>query len=155
MSDLPALYWLEYRKTQPSEASGREEAYFVEPFGDSAEAADRIAARIVAGDKTATCSSLWEWEHDREPLPTVGRMTVVLDGRRCPKCIIETTEVSILAFDQVDAEFAFEEGAGDRSLTHWRTVHFQFFARSLPHIGRVPTESMPVVCERFRVVFSP
>jgi uncharacterized protein YhfF len=78
----------------------------------------------------------------------------LLDGQENPVCIIETTEVSIKPYNQVDAAFAFEEGEGDRSLEYWREAHWRFFSRTLPKIVKEPTQDMPLVCEQFRVVFT-
>jgi uncharacterized protein YhfF len=76
----------------------------------------------------------------------------VLDGRNEPLCIVETTEVALLTFEQVDARFAWEEGEGDRSLDYWRKAHWDFSSRTLPAIGKEPGKDM-LVCERFRVIY--
>jgi uncharacterized protein YhfF len=47
----------------------------------------------------------------------------------------------------VDAGHACAEGEGDRSLATWRA------AQGSPSLGRASAETMPVLCERFRVVF--
>ena len=78
---------------------------------------------------------------------------MILDGNDEPLCIIETTEVEVRRFDEVDGRFAYEEGEGDRSLEYWRREHRRFFARTLPGIGRRFSEDMPLVCERFRVIY--
>jgi uncharacterized protein YhfF len=85
-------------------------------------------------------------------LPEVGLKTIVLDGQGEPLCIVETTEVVVRPYQEVDASFAYEEGEGDRSLEYWRDAHWRFFSRTLPTIGREPTVDMPLVCERFRVI---
>ncbi len=147
-------FWQAYLTTLPADSPKRERPYTAEAFGDSTEMADELGQLIAAGTKTATCSALWEWEADGDPLPDVGLMTIVLDGQQQPWCIIEITEVTVQAYNQVDAQFAYEEGEGDRSLTYWRKVHWHFFSRSLAIIGKTPSESMPLVCERFRMVYS-
>jgi uncharacterized protein YhfF len=96
---------------------------------------------------------LCEWQAEGDLLPAVGLKTVVLNGRDEPWCIIEVTEVTIRSFNEVDDRFAYEEGEGDRSLAYWRTAHRSFFSRTLPRIGRSFEETMPLVCERFRVIY--
>jgi uncharacterized protein YhfF len=146
-------YWQRYLDTLPAEAPARQGGYVVDTFGDSPQLADELGALIVAGTKTATCSALWEWQAEGEPLPEVGLISIVLDGSGEPLCIIETTQVQVLPFDQVDARFAYEEGEGDRSLAYWREAHCRFFTRTLDAIGRKPAEDMPLVCERFQLVY--
>jgi len=146
-------YWRSYLETLPADSPVRDEQYVAEGWGDSPQMADELGALIVAGTKTATCSALWEYEAERSPLPETGLKTIVLDGNGEPLCIVETTEVEVRPYDEVDARFAYEEGEGDRSLGYWREAHWRFFSRTLPNVGKDPTSDMPLVCERFRVVY--
>jgi uncharacterized protein YhfF len=146
-------FWRKYLDTLPSDSPVRNESYDAESFGDSPEMADEIGALVANGTKTATCSALWEYEADGDLPPGPGTKCVVLDGRGDPRCIIETTEVEIRPYNEVDARFAYEEGEGDRSLQNWRDAHWRFFTRSLARIGKEPTPEMPLVCERFRVAY--
>jgi uncharacterized protein YhfF len=150
--DRIEAYWNHYLETLPSDSPVREERYVAEAWGDSPQLADELGALIVSGTKTATCSALWEYEAEGEPLSSVGLKIIVLDGKGDPLCIVETTEVEVRSYDEVDDRFAFEEGEGDRSLEYWRDAHWDFFSRTLPSIGRAPTVDMPLVCERFRVI---
>lgn len=147
-------YWQQYLATC-SDPLVHPERYPVDQFGDSPELATELGHLIKSGRKTATCSALWEWEAEGEtPTSQLGRRSIVVDGVGNPLCIIEITEVKIRPFNQVDAQFAHDEGEGDRSLTFWRNAHWQFFSRVLPNIGKQPAEDMPLVCQRFRVVFN-
>lgn len=147
-------YWQAYLTTLDDDTAACRHGYVAEQLGDNPVLANQLGSLIVAGIKTATCSALWEWEAENNPIAEVGLKTIVLDGTDEPLCIIETTEVTIRRYDEVDAVFAAEEGEGDRSLEYWRTAHWNFFSRTLPRIGKQPTLDMPLVCERFRVVYS-
>ncbi len=146
-------FWRAYLSTLPADLPIRDQEYEAWSFGDGPEMADGLGALVRDGLKTATCSALWEPEDEGEPLPEVGEKSLILDGKDEPLCIIETTEVAVRRFDEVDGRFAYEEGEGDRSLEYWRGEHRRFFARTLPGIGRRFSEDMPLVCERFRVVY--
>jgi uncharacterized protein YhfF len=124
-------------------------------FGDNPEMAEELGYLVLEGIKTATCSAVWEYEDENEPIPQVGELSIVTDGQGEPLCIIETVEVTIKPYNEVDAQFAYDEGEGDRSLAYWRQAHYGFFSRTLLDIGRQFSETMPLVCERFRVVFPP
>jgi len=147
------VYWQGYLATLPADSPIHDEEYMAEGWGDSPRLADELGALIVAGTKTATCSALWEYETESEPVPEAGGKTIVLDGNGDPLCIVETTEVEVRSYGEVDAQFAYEEGEGDRSLEYWRDAHWRFFSRTLPEIGREPSMDMPLVCERFRVIY--
>ncbi|ANH39815.1 ASCH domain protein [Nocardioides dokdonensis FR1436] len=122
-------------------------------FGATPEEADALLALVLDGTKTATSSALWDYEAENEPLPEVGTMGIVVDGAGNPRALVETTDVSVVPFDEVDAEHAHLEGEGDRSLAHWRAEHERFFTAHPAHDrGFEPT--MPLVLERFRVVYA-
>jgi uncharacterized protein YhfF len=151
--DRLEAYWSGYLETLPAGSPMRDEQYVAEGWGDSPRLADELGTLIVTGAKTATCSALWEYEAEGSALPEAGSKTIVLDGQDDPLCIVETTEVVVRPYDEVDAKFAYEEGEGHRSLEYWRDAHWRFFSRTLPTIGKEPSVDMPLVCERFRVIY--
>ena len=122
-------------------------------FGDNEQMADELGALVTQGTKTATCSLLWEYESGGDPLPEPGELSIITDGKNNPLCLIETVEVTIRPFNTMDAGFASDEGEGDRSLAYWQEVHWRYFSRICESIGKTPAETMPLVCERFRVIF--
>jgi uncharacterized protein YhfF len=148
-----SAYWQNFLSILPADSPYRTKAYTSEGWGDSPEMADELGDLIARGIKTATCSALWEWEAEGKPIPEKGLLTVVLNGRGDPLCIVETTEVTVRPYHEVDAEFAQAEGEGDFSLEYWRLAHRNFFSRTLPKIGRKFSEDMPLVCERFQLIY--
>lgn len=115
---------------------------------------DGLAALVKAGAKTATSSAFPLYELEGEPLPEAGEYSVILDSSENAVCVIRTTRVYTAAFSAIDAEHAYKEGEGDRSLSYWRAVHEDFFRREMAEAGLAFDESMPVVCEEFEVVYS-
>jgi uncharacterized protein YhfF len=111
-------------------------------FGDGPALADELLELVLAGVKTATCST-----EDEPNTSTPGERWIVRDGRGMARCVIESTEVTYRRFAEVDATFAYEEGEGDRSLAYWRQAHRDYFGRQ----GKF-SEDMMLMCERFRLV---
>ncbi len=148
-------FWQLYLATLPLDSPVLSESYVAESWGDNPELADELAALIIVGTKTATCSSLWESEAEGKPIPTVGLKTILLNSSSEPLGVLETTEVTIRAYQEVDAAFARDEGEGDLSLQFWWEAHWRYFSRVLPKIGKEWVQEMPLVCERFRVVYKP
>ena len=146
-------YWQAFLATLPADSPYRDKSYDPDGFGDSPEMADELGALVVKGTKTGTCSALWEWEAEGENIPEAGSIWIVLDGSGNPMCITETYEVTIRKYNEVDAEFARAEGEGDLSLDYWREAHRIFFTRYLPKISREFSDEMPLVCERFRLIY--
>ena len=119
-----------------------------------AEAPDKLAELVVRGIKTATCSAYDLYEAEGEDLPQPGDTSVILDSADEAVCIIRTTRVYVVPFDEVAAEHAFREGEGDRSLAYWREVHESFLKKELSSIGRTFDGNTRVVCEEFEVVYA-
>ena len=149
-----AAYWQAYLDTLPPDAP--QHTAFVEAwaFGDNPALAGELGGLVLSGKKTATCSALWAYEREGGTLPAAGQYSIILGGDGEPLCIIETVEVSVRAFNKVDAAFAYDEGEDDRSLAAWRAAHWRYFSRTLAEHGLQPSEEMPLVCERFRLVHS-
>ena len=146
-------YWEQFLASLPADSPYRGRSFIAEGWGDGPEMADELGALIAQGTKTATCSSVWEWEAEGQTPPGVGTLTIVLDGKGEPLCIVETVEVTVRRYNEVDADFARAEGEGDRSLVYWRDAHKRFFTRTMARIGREFSEEMPLVCERFRTIY--
>ena len=123
-------------------------------FGATPEQADELLELVLDGTKTATASALWDYEADDEPLPEAGTLSIILDGRDHPRALIQSTAIEVVPFDEVDEEHAYLEGEGDRSLEYWREVHERFFTENASH-DRGFAPDMPVVLERFSVVYQP
>ena len=116
-------------------------------FDDSPAMADELLALVLAGTKTATCGALRDFPPGSADMPVVGRCDVVLDGKGNRAAVIETLEVSIHRFEEVDEAFAHDEGEGFRTLADWRKGHQEYFERN----GGF-SHDMELVCERFRLV---
>ncbi len=115
--------------------------------------ADLLAHLVVTGKKTSTSSAYPLYELENEPLPTVGKYSVILDSNNNAVCIIQTKKVTIVPFHEVSVEHAYKEGEGNKTLDFWREAHEKFFAECLNQVGLKFTTDMKVVCEEFSVVY--
>jgi uncharacterized protein YhfF len=153
LDDSPTVMWEAFRASGLPAASREASSYTSWHFGFGGEVADELARLVLSGRKRATTASLWAHETEGEPLPRVGDFSVVADAAGVAQCVIRTTIVEIVAFSAVDASYAEAEGEGDLSLSYWRDVHWAVFSQELRDLGRAPEPDMPVVCERFEVVY--
>jgi len=110
-------------------------------FGDSADLANRLAALVVAGVKTGTCSAA-----THGPDAEIGERQICLSGDGVAVCEIETMTLKTLRFDEVTPEMAALEGEGDLSYRYWREAHEAYFKRE-----GTWTPDMNVIFETFRV----
>jgi uncharacterized protein YhfF len=146
-------FWRSYLSSLPQAEDAICRFYEVFQIGNSPAAADQGAALIKQGVKTATSSLLWVYQATNKPLPAVGALSIITDGCGDPVCVVETLAVEIKAFADVDAAFAYAYGEWDRTLETWRAHCWAFNAPRCHAIGQVPTPEMPLVCERFAVVY--
>jgi uncharacterized protein YhfF len=122
-------------------------------FSNTTESAKELAELVLAGKKTATASLVAVNEMKPESAPIDAGFSVVTDYDGNPQCIVQTTEIRRLPFDEVDAAFAFDEGEGDQSLDYWREVHWNYFSREAAELGLEFNEKSLIACERFRLLF--
>ena len=144
--------WEAFVEARP-DLAGPDTAYVAWHFCDNQADADELVELVLAGRKTATAGALWSYELEGEPVPRPGDFSVVTDWSGAARCVIRTTVVEVVPFDRVGAEFAAAEGEGDRSLGSWREAHWAAFSREFAGTERAVAPDMPVVCERFEVVF--
>jgi uncharacterized protein YhfF len=125
------------------------ESYY---FCDNEKDANTCAQLVLDGVKRATSTSMWWFETYKQPLPKIGDLAIVTDWDGIAKAVIETVKIEMTPFNEVTAEYAKIEGEGDKSLTYWNKVHWDYYTREMMKRGEQPSEDMILVCEYFRTV---
>jgi uncharacterized protein YhfF len=149
--DPIAAFWARRCAALPA---GVAPPHFVEAFSFGAgEMADRLLALALVGTKTATTMPLWEREARGQPLWQIGDESIVLDGSGVPRCVMATTELRIVPFDAIDAPFVREYGEGDRTMAWFQSDAWDYYAAVVAGLGRPPARDMPMICERFRLIY--
>ena len=148
-----AAFWQAYLASLPHAEEAVRRFYDIMRIGHSNESANTGAALIKQGVKTAVSSLLWAYQAANTPLPEVGSLSIVTDGSGAPVCVVETIAVEIKEFAEVDAAFAYDYGEWDRTLEGWRAYSWALNAPRCRALGKAPTPEMPLVCERFHVVY--
>jgi uncharacterized protein YhfF len=152
LTDAAARLWRAYLAHLPSDHPHRAARVTAFAFGDSPELADELGALVTGGRKRATASLPIQFEAEGTSLPAAGDVSIVTRADGSPLAIIETTDIRLVPFGDVDAEFAAAEGEGDGSLAYWRRAHTAFFGRVLARLGGRLDDGSLVVCERFRLL---
>lgn len=144
-------FWKEFCLVSELDVSTPYQVWY---FGNSSQQARELAELVIAGVKTATASLLETNKLEPEKAPIDDGYSVVTTFEGEPMCVIQTTEIHHLAFNDVDAAFAYDEGEGSRTLADWRDGHWAYFARESAELGFHFDENSIVCCERFRLLFS-
>jgi uncharacterized protein YhfF len=146
-----AAFWAEFCRHAGVDAATPYQAWY---FGDEA-IAHELVELVIHGPKRATACLAWGVETYANTAPVAGGYSVVTEFDGTPRCVIRTTSVETRAFRDVDAQFAWDEGEGDRTLADWRDGHWRFFSRECAELGRKPSQDMPVILERFELLYVP
>lgn len=147
--------WEAYLRSLPADAAVPPPYVEASAFGAEGEdeLADRLAALVEQGIKTATSSLLRYYQAGNHPIEQAGDHCIVLDAAGQPRCIIEMTEIRTIPFGDVDAAFAADYGEGERTLAWWRQDLGNYYANEAASLGWSFNAGTPLVCKRFRVVF--
>lgn len=127
----------------------------VDSFGDSVAMANELAGLVAAGIKRATACLAADFDAGDGAISsgTPGDLCVIVDGSERAKCVVRTIEIRVGAFESADERFAFDEGEGDRSLGGWIQSHEAYFRRRCNDLAIPWNRRIPVVFERFEVVW--
>lgn len=148
--DKVDLFWNEFlKKTKRHETTKYIEAFH---FELTEKLANELLQLVLIGQKRATASSLLSYQIEGTRIPEVGDLSIVTDWDGYPKCVIETTVVSIIPFKDITYDICKREGEDD-TLESWQRGHERFFKSEGRTIGYEFTEEMPVVFEDFEVVY--
>jgi len=154
MTETATAFWQRYVDTLPAEHPHHHARPDTFAFGDSPALANELAALVQVGRKRATASLPVEFTSLGLPLPTAGDVSIVMRSDGVPVAIIELVEVRHVPFHAVDAAFAADEGEGDGTLAWWQVAHRRYFGRVCDRLGGKFDETTPVICQRFRLVWS-
>ncbi len=122
-------------------------------FDLTEEWANKLLVLVLSGKKKATSSSLWAYEKEGSRIPEVGDYSIVTNWDGTPHCVIETTAVTILPFNEISFEICRREGEDD-CLASWQQGHRNFFTEEGKMLGYEFCETMPVIFEDFKVVYA-
>ena len=116
-------------------------------FGDSPEMADELLALVLSGKKTATVSVILESDQK----PNVGDLSLVLDGRGNPACVIKTVYLETVKFCDLTWDMVKLEGE-DENFEQWKSGNIRYWTRDAAKRGYTFTDQTPIIFERFEVV---
>ena len=112
---------------------------------------ERIAA-LLAGRKRAVFFPYSSYAIDNEVLPVSDEHYLILGADREPLCVIKTTSVQIVPFDQVTMEMVAKEGE-DSSMEEWREKTRENLEEEGQIVGFEFSPDIKLVYMEFEVVY--
>ena len=149
MSKIIGEYWNRFIKKNEMY---KESKYEVWSFGYTDNIANKLIGYVKIGKKKGTSSALEMYDIDQK-VPEEGDISIITYGNGSPGCIIRTEEIRKKKFKEISKEEARLEGEGDLSLEYWRKVHEDFFRYEYKEKGKEFSENIPVIFERFEVIY--
>lgn len=143
-------FWFEYLEKNNLPKTTPYSGEFI--LGEDEVSCLQLSALILGGKKTGSFTALDSFIIDNEPLPKAGSNYVVADWNEVPLCIIQTTKVTILPYNQITWEMAEKEGEED-SFESWKESHNEFFEYDAEIMGYEFKPDMPVVFEEFKLIY--
>lgn len=142
-------YWNHFLMKQNQALDTRYlEAFY---FGHDQQSAEHLLQLVLEGKKSATSSAEEEYILTNEREPQVGDYSIVTDFAGNPKCIIQTTEVIKLKFNEMTYDICRLEGE-DLTLETWQEKHMEFFDAVGKIVGYAYHPEMMIIFEKFEVV---
>ncbi|HWP80729.1 MAG TPA: ASCH domain-containing protein [Candidatus Acidoferrum sp.] len=126
--------------------------YEIFHFCMTEELANGLLGLVLDGKKTAATSSLPLYETAGQRPPRPGDLSVVTDWAGAPRCVIETTAVRTMPFNEMTYEICKREGEDD-TLESWQQGHARVFTEEGAQEGYAFSPEMPIVFEDFKVVW--
>lgn len=122
-------------------------------FGDNPELMDELLGYIKQGIKRTSTGLVKENELEGWPEPKLGDYDVILDGAGKPVLVIETVSLRRVKYRDVEAEHAYWEGEGDRTLETYFKEHDKYYMRRGEALGFTFNKDMLVDLSRFEIVY--
>ena len=151
MVDHPKNFYEFWEKVK-AECGIREDFTDAWGFGDTPELKQELLDLILKGKKRAS-NLLIESELVEYPPSGVGQFHVILNGEDVPTAVIQTVSLRKAKFKDVDADQAYWEGEGDRSVESYLKEHVKYYTRVGKTLGFDFHEDLEVEFERFELVY--
>ena len=128
--------------------------YKVRHYGNSRAIGDAIIPLVRDGEKTGTFSLAAEFDGKPDDAPSVGDYYVVTDFDGDPALLFRITEIEHVPFVGINATHVQVEGPAARTVEVWRKIHWDYWGSILRARGSEPSEDMPVIFQRFKLLFA-
>ena len=143
-------FWVKVKKKETGITGDFVDAW---GFGDNPELMDELLGYVLEGIKRTSTDLLKESELEGWPNNHEGDYSIILDGRGLPAAVIKNVSVRRVKYRDVDADHAYWEGEGDRTLETYFLEHDKYYMRRGEALGFEFNKDMLVDLCRFELVY--
>ena len=143
-------YWNQAIASKPELAVDHQ----IRSIGIDEETTVLIIDFIKEGEKVGTFSLPWLMESENIPASHTGQPIILLSYDGKPEIIVQITDIEETTFGEIDYEVTKIDGPPVRDPEVWIPLHREYWNNILKPYGRSCTDDMPVIVERFKLVYS-
>jgi uncharacterized protein YhfF len=147
MTDIDA-FWARCRTALTPDDPGA--CFGVKPIGNTPQLSDSLLGLIASRQKTG----LFSGSAPEESQPRPGDCFVFTDCEGRPRCAVRMVECRVVRFMDVGPVETACESPAARDLAAWRDIHGRFWKRTLEAQGRSFSEDMPLLFQRFELLYA-
>ena len=114
---------------------------------------EELLGLIARGEKTGAFSRPKELEASGQ-MPVPGDYVILTDFAGEPRCLVRMVECRLTKFSDISAEQTACESPAARDPEVWRGFHRRYWTAMLAAEGDTFTEDMPVLFQRFKLLYS-
>ena len=126
----------------------------IRSIGIDEETTVLIIGFIKEGEKVGTFSLPWLMESENIPASHTGQPIILLSYDGKPEIVVQITDIEDTTFGKIDYEVTKIDGPPVRDPEVWIPLHREYWNNILKPYGRSCTDDMPVIVERFQLVYS-
>lgn len=116
---------------------------------------NKIINSLVANrEKVGTFPLPWYFEKTKQPLPKPGDFIMLVDFDGAPQALVRTSRLESRTWATITEDDIAIDGPTMRTMSAWKKVHFEHWTRQLTGTGRSIVDDMPVLVERFDLVYA-
>lgn len=143
-------FWAEAQKAKP----GLGDDYEVRWFGIDEKTTKGIFNHIRTDNKHGTFTLPWLLEKTGQPVTKVGTLITLIDYDGAPTLVLRITGNEVVKFGDIDERVTGLDGPPVRDVAVWKPVHRDFWNGELKKHGMAVSDDMPVLVERFELVYA-
>ena len=149
-SELLDAFWQQAIKAVPEIARDHQ----VRSIGIDEETTDLIIKFIKTGEKTGTYSLPWLIEAEGYPKTTPNTSIILVSYAGIPKVVVQITSIYETTFGNISLDDTSLDGPPVRDLDVWIPLHTKYWNGLLSRYNRVCMPDMPVLVEKFKLVYA-
>ena len=120
-------------------------------FEGDKKTSDYYLSLILEEKKKVMITPLYAYTEEENDMPILNSYSVIMDWEGYPRCIIKTTKVSIIPFNNITKEIVDLEGE-NTTLEEWKASNEKYYKEDAIEYGYSFSSDMELCVEEFVII---